>query len=68
MLPDRETLLAIAVVGFPLFIIFLAVWIIVDQKRNPTKYEHIKGRSMQNSREHRSDFVLRRGRYGSRGK
>lgn len=68
MQPDREVLLAIAVVALPLFIFSLAVWIIMDQKRNPTKYEHMKGRPMPNGRDDRADHVLRRGRYGSRGK
>lgn len=40
----------------------------MDQKRNPTKYEHMKGRPMPDGRDDRADHVLRRGRYGSRGK
>jgi len=65
MLLDREILLAAAVILIPILVAALAVWIIVDQKRNPAKYAHLKDMPTTNLNEV-SDQVLRRGHHGTR--
>lgn len=66
MLLDREILLAAAVILIPVLVAALAVWIILDQKRNPEKYAHLKDLpATSNDRAHRA---FRLGRHGTRPK
>lgn len=67
MLLDREILLAAAVILIPILVAALAVWIIVDQKRNPAKYAHLKDLPATSISD-RGHKAFRLGRHGTRPK